>query len=149
MTITQTSGAAGAGSQIILRGGTSLERDNQPLFVVDGVIYDNSTSIIGNSAYDGMKASATTGSNRVMDINPEDIENMSILKGPAASALYGSRAAAGVILITTKKGKEGNVEVNLSAKYLTSWVKSLPKTQSMYKRGFYNGLDSSGKAIET
>lgn len=147
VTITQTSGAAGAGSQIILRGGTSLERDNQPLFVVDGVIYDNSTSIIGNSAYDGMKASATTGSNRVMDINPEDIENMSILKGPAASALYGSRAAAGVILITTKKGKEGNVEVNLSAKYLTSWVKSLPKTQSMYKRGFYNGLDSSGKAI--
>lgn len=149
VTITQTSGAAGAGSQIILRGGTSLERDNQPLFVVDGVIYDNSTSIIGNSAYDGMKASATTGSNRVMGINPEDIENMSILKGPAASALYGSRAAAGVILITTKKGKEGNVEVNLSAKYLTSWVKSLPKTQSMYKRGFYNGLDSSGKAIET
>ena len=72
---------------------------------------------------------------------------MSILKGPSASALYGSRAAAGVILITTKKGKEGNVEVNLSAKYLTSWVKSLPKPQSMYKRGFYNGLDSSGKAI--
>ena len=52
VTITQTSGAAGAGSQIILRGGTSLERDNQPLFVVDGVIYDNSTSIIGNSASD-------------------------------------------------------------------------------------------------
>ena len=76
VTITQTSGAAGAGSQIILRGGTSLERDNQPLFVVDGVIYDNSTSIIGNSAYDGMKASATTGSNRVMDINQEDIKNM-------------------------------------------------------------------------
>ncbi len=79
VTITQTSGAAGAGSQIVLRGGTSLERDNQPLFVVDGVIYDNSTSSIGNSAYDGMQAAATTNSNRVMDINPEDIESMSIL----------------------------------------------------------------------
>lgn len=147
VTITQTSGAAGAGSQIVLRGGTSLERDNQPLFVVDGVIYDNSTSSIGNSAYDGMTKSATTNSNRVMDINPEDIENMSILKGPAASALYGSRAAAGVVIITTKKGKEGNVEVNLSAKYTTSWVKSLPKTQTKYKRGTYNGLDASGNAI--
>ena len=80
--ITQASGAAGAGTQIILRGGTSLERDNQPLFVVDGVIYDNSTSIVGNSAFDGMMATATTNSNRVMDINPEDIESMSVLKGP-------------------------------------------------------------------
>lgn len=147
VTITQTSGAAGAGSQIVLRGGTSLERDNQPLFVVDGVIYDNSTSSIGNSAYDGMQAAATTNSNRVMDINPEDIESMSILKGPAASALYGSRAAAGVVIITTKKGQEGSVEVNLSAKYTTSWVKNLPKTQTSYKRGKYNGLDANGKAI--
>ena len=89
--ITQTSGSAGAGSQIILRGGTSLERDNQPLFVVDGVIYDNSTSVVGNSAFDGTLSTSTTNSNRVMDINPEDIENMSVLKGPAAAALYGSR----------------------------------------------------------
>ena len=124
--ITQASGAAGAGTQIILRGGTSLERDNQPLFVVDGVIYDNSTSVVGNSAFDGMMATATTNSNRVMDINPEDIESMSVLKGPAASALYGSRAAAGVVIITTKKGEEGNVEVNLNAKYITSWAKNLP-----------------------
>ena len=134
--ITQTSGAAGAGAQIILRGGTSLERDNQPLFVVDGVIYDNSTSVIGNSAFDGTLSTASTNSNRIMDINPEDIENMSVLKGPAASALYGSRAASGVVLITTKKGKEGAVEVNLSAKYTTSWAKNLPKTQTSYKRGF-------------
>lgn len=147
VTITQTSGAAGAGSQIVLRGGTSLERDNQPLFVVDGVIYDNSTSVIGNSAYDGMTASSTTNSNRVMDINPEDIEDMSILKGPAASALYGSRAAAGVVIITTKKGQEGAVEINLSTKYLTSWVKSLPRTQTRYKRGSYNGLDANGNPI--
>ena len=140
VTITQSSGAAGAGSQIILRGGTSgsESRDNQPLFVVDGVIYDNSSSVGGNSAFDGSMASATTSSNRVMDINPEDIENMSVLKGPAAAALYGSRAANGVVLITTKKGKEGAVEVNLNAKYITSWAKSLPETQRQYVRGYYD-----------
>ena len=134
--ITQSSGAAGSGAQIILRGGTSLERDNQPLFVVDGVIYDNSTSVIGNSGFDGMTGVATTNSNRVMDINPEDIESMSVLKGPAASALYGSKAANGVVIITTKKGKEGHVEVNLNAKFITTWAKYLPETQKKYKRGY-------------
>lgn len=134
--ITQGSGAAGAGSQIILRGGTSLERDNQPVFVVDGVIYDNSTTVVGNSAFDGSLSTASTNSNRVMDINPEDIENMSVLKGPAAAALYGSRAAAGVVIITTKKGKEGAVEVNFATKYISQWATSLPKTQRRYKRGF-------------
>ena len=148
--ITQTSGSAGAGSQIILRGGTSLERDNQPLFVVDGVIYDNSTSVVGNSAFDGTISTSTTNSNRVMDINPEDIENMSVLKGPAAAALYGSRASAGVVIITTKKGKEGRVEVNLSAKYITSWVKDLPKTQNRYRRGFLqDNYDKAGNYIGT
>ena len=150
VSITQGSGAAGSGSQIILRGGTSLERDNQPLFVVDGVIYDNSTSSVGNSAFDGMTTTATTNSNRVMDINPEDIENMSVLKGPAAAALYGSRASAGVVIITTKKGQEGAVEVNLSAKYLTSWVKDLPETQKRYRRGFMkDNYDNAGNYINT
>lgn len=134
--ITQGGGAAGSGSQIILRGGTSLERDNQPLFVVDGVIYDNSTNILGNSAFDGSTSTASTNANRVMDINPEDIENMSVLKGPAAAALYGSKAAAGVVIITTKKGKEGAVEVNFSTKYTTQWATNLPKTQRKYGRGF-------------
>ncbi len=136
--ITQSSGAAGSGAQIILRGGTSGSegKDNQPLFVVDGVIYDNSSSVVGNSAFDGSYRSATTSSNRVMDINPEDIESMSVLKGPAASALYGSRAANGVVIITTKKGKEGVVEVNVNSKFTTSWVKNLPKVQKQYTRGF-------------
>ena len=149
--ITQASGAAGAGTQIILRGGTSLERDNQPLFVVDGVIYDNSTSVVGNSAFDGMMATATTNSNRVMDINPEDIESMSVLKGPAASALYGSRAAAGVVIITTKKGEEGNVEVNLNAKYITSWAKNLPYASDANDRIYDNIGDffQSGGAWDT
>ncbi len=144
--ITQSSGAAGAGSQIILRGGTSgsENRDNQPLFVVDGIIYDNSSTVVGNSAFDGSMASATTSSNRVMDINPEDIENMSVLKGPAASALYGSRAANGVVIITTKKGKEGTVEVNLSAKYISSWCKDLPETQKIFRRGYMEEIRTDG-----
>ena len=73
--ITQSSGAAGAGANIIIRGSNSTAegRSNQPLFVVDGVIYDNSTTIVGNSGTDGMTRNATTFSNRVMDINPEDI----------------------------------------------------------------------------
>ena len=76
VTITQAGGAAGSGAEIILRGGTSLERDNQPLFVVDGIIYDNQTSVNGDSSFDGMMSTTTTNSNRVMDINPEDIESM-------------------------------------------------------------------------
>ncbi|MEL7585232.1 MAG: SusC/RagA family TonB-linked outer membrane protein [Prolixibacteraceae bacterium] len=138
VSVTQSNGSAGSGAQIIVRGGTSLERDNQPLFVVDGVIYDNSTPIGGNSGFDGATRNSTTFGNRAMDINPEDIENMSILKGPAATALYGSRAAAGVILITTKKGQEGDVMVNVSSKFTASWVNRYPEQQDRYKRGFYN-----------
>jgi TonB-linked outer membrane protein, SusC/RagA family/TonB-dependent outer membrane receptor, SusC/RagA subfamily, signature region len=136
--VTQSSGAAGAGAQIILRGGTSLERDNQPLFVVDGIIYDNSTIIGGNSAFDGAMSVASSYGNRVMDINPEDIENMSVLKGPAAAALYGSKAAAGAIVITTKKGQEGRVEVSVSSKVSSNWVNRYPEQQDGYKRGYSN-----------
>ncbi len=138
LNVTQSSGAAGSGAQIILRGGTSLERDNQPLFVVDGVIYDNSTVIGGNTAFDGAQSVASTYSNRIMDINPEDIESMSVLKGPAAAALYGSKAAAGAIIITTKRGQEGKVEVNVSSKLSTNWVNRFPEQQDRYKRGYYN-----------
>ncbi len=135
--ITQSGGSAGAGSQIIIRGGTSLERDNQPLFVVDGIIYDNATNIGGNSGFDGAMRTASTFGNRVMDINPEDIENMSVLKGPAAAALYGSRAAAGVVMITTKKGDQGRVTVNFSSKYTRNWINRLPEQQDKYMRGYY------------
>ena len=143
--VTQAGGAAGAGSSIIIRGGnsTSEGRDNQPLFVVDGIIYDNSTVNAGNSGTDGMTKTATTFSNRVMDINPEDIESMSVLKGAAAAALYGSRAADGVVVITTKKGAaDGNVKVNFSTKYSYATISSAPEIQNTYARGSYdaNGM---------
>ena len=148
--ITQAGGAAGSGAQIILRGGTSAAegKDNQPLIVVDGIIYDNSSSVVGNSAFDGSMKSATTSSNRLMDLNPEDIENMSVLKGPAAAALYGSRAANGVILVTTKSGKSGSVEVNVSSRFSTSWVTSLPEVQNQYKRGYMEEQYDANGTVE-
>jgi ferric enterobactin receptor len=138
--ITQSSGSAGSGSTIIIRGGNSASesRDNQPLFVVDGIIYDNSTVNSGNSGTDGVTKVNTSFGNRVMDINPDDIESMSILKGAAASALYGSRAADGVVIITTKKGSAGPVKVDFSSKYSYSWTGILPELQGVYGRGFYN-----------
>ena len=152
--VTQGSGAAGAGSAIIIRGGNSASesRDNQPLFVVDGIIYDNSSPNGGNSGTDGVTSASTTFSNRVMDINPEDIESMSVLKGAAAAALYGSRAADGVVLITTKKGAgEGVVKVNVSSKYTYAHVATTPEIQSVYGRGSYdtNGVLQTDQVVSS
>lgn len=145
--ITQFSGSAGAGASITIRGGnsTSEGRQNQPLFVVDGIIYDNSTTVTGNTGTDGLSRSNTTYSNRIMDINPEDIESLSVLKGAAAAALYGSRAADGVIIITTKKGTEGRVTVNVNSKISTSWANKLPDPQTVFGPGSYasNGVLST------
>lgn len=158
LNITQSSGAAGAGASIVMRGANSTAegRSNQPLFVVDGIIYDNSTSVIGNSGTDGMTRNATTFSNRVMDINPEDIADISVLKGAAAAALYGSRAADGAIIITTKKGAEGSVKVDYSGKISASSATKLPEAQKQFGRGYYadNGVfndqtyNSWGKAYD-
>jgi TonB-linked SusC/RagA family outer membrane protein len=142
--ITQFSGAAGAGASITIRGGNSTSdgRQNQPLFVIDGIIYDNSTSVTGNTGTDGLSRSNTTYSNRIMDINPEDIESLSVLKGAAAAALYGSRAADGVVIITTKQGKQGKVTVNVNSKISSSWANKLPEAQTVFGPGSYatNGV---------
>ena len=144
--ITQFSGSAGAGASITIRGGnsTSESRQNQPLFVIDGIIYDNSTTVPGNTGTDGLSRSNTTYSNRIMDVNPEDVETLSVLKGAAAAALYGSRAADGVVIITTKKGAAGAVTVNFNSKISTSWANKLPEAQTVFGRGSYatNGVFS-------
>lgn len=138
--VTNSGGAPGASANIIIRGGTSLERDNQPLFVIDGVPMDNSTGQGDNSAFDGSTNASTTNSNRAMDINPEDIESISVLKGPSAAALYGLRAAAGAVIITTKKGKDGATQASISSRFGMNWVNKLPEQQSMFKQGsYYNG----------
>jgi TonB-linked SusC/RagA family outer membrane protein len=102
--ITQQSGTVGGSSKIVIRGVNSIASASEPLFVVDGVP-------ISNSSFFGTETEIVTGGvdpgNRAQDINPDDIESMSILKGAAASALYGSRARNGVVIVTTRRGRAG------------------------------------------
>ncbi len=104
VTVTSSSGDPGAGTSISIRGIKTLQGDGQPLFVIDGMPIDNSAQQTTSGGGDGGGAIA---SNRLVDINPNDVENVEILKGAAAAAIYGQRAANGVILITTKSGRAG------------------------------------------
>ena len=144
-----SNGPAGS-SKIVLRGNNSLTGDNQPLVVVDGVPMDNFT---GASNNDFWNPSADMG-NGLGDLNPNDIESMSVLKGPAAAALYGSRAGNGVILITTKTGKmrEGlGIMYSSSIGFENVFMK--PEVQNVFGQGvdgIYNPLSNSswGPKIE-
>jgi len=120
--ITQASGAPGGGISVKLRGVTSINSNGQPLYIIDGVYVDNNSIYAGglnevSNAAGGGATSANTQdnpSNRIADINPEDIAKIEILKGSSAAAIYGARAAAGVVLITTKKGAQGKTKINVS-----------------------------------
>lgn len=124
--VLSSSGSPGASSRIRIRGNTSLTQNNDPLFVVDGIPIDNT----------GGEATRTLeSSNRAIDINPNDIESMTVLKGPAATALYGIRAANGAIIITTKKGKSGKTTVNFGSTWGVDVVNKLPEVQTKYAGG--------------
>lgn len=125
--VTSSSGSPGASSNIIIRGATSINGTNSPLFVVDGIPIDNSE--IGNGT------GGVDQSNRAIDINPNDIADMTILKGPSATALYGVRAANGAIVITTKKGKAGKPKVEITASYSADRANKFPERQSTYAQG--------------
>ena len=142
--VTNSGGAPGSSSQIIIRGGTSLTGDNQPLFVVDGIPIDNSAGS-GDSDTGGLSATSTYTANRGMDLNSDDIESISVLKGPAAAALYGLKAAAGAVIITTKKGKAGVPEITVSSKMRMDVANRYPEYQKMYGQG-NNGLADEGTA---
>lgn len=136
--ITSSSGTAGAASFITIRGQNSISGNNQPLFVVDGVPIDNEMKYSGNP--DDLQNNLTTGvnySNRAIDLNPDDIESVSVLKGGAATALYGLRAGNGVIVITTKKGgsDEGKLNISISSSLGLDDVNKLPAMQMMYAQG--------------
>jgi len=128
--ITNTGGAPGRSSRIVIRGVNSLDpsADNQPLFVVDGVPIDNST-IESTGTPRGM-------SNRAADLNPNDIESVNVLKGSAATALYGVRAANGAVIITTKKGQSGDTQINVNSTVGFDRVNSYPNFQEVYGQGF-------------
>lgn len=130
--IIRSSNGPGGSSKIQLRGANSVTGTNQPLIVVDGVPMDNFT---GASNNDIDNPSMDMG-NGLSDINPEDIESMSVLKGASAAALYGSRAGNGVILITTKKGKENpGLGVTISASVSAETLFMLPKRQTSFGQG--------------
>ena len=130
--IIRSSNGPGASSRIVLRGNNSLTSLNQPLIVVDGVPMDN---FVGASNNDFWNPSADMGSG-LQDINPEDVESMTVLKGASAAALYGSRAGNGVILITTKKGRQNpglGITVNSTVAFTTEFTR--PAMQNQYGQG--------------
>ncbi|HET7372707.1 MAG TPA: TonB-dependent receptor plug domain-containing protein, partial [Gemmatimonadaceae bacterium] len=142
--VTQSSGEPGASSYIRMRGARTILGSTQPLFVVDGVPIDNSSYSTTNfNPTDGLTAGEIEGTaqmNRAIDLNPNDIESIEILKGPAAGAIYGARAGQGVVLITTKKGKAGTTKYGFqSSTSLDNVSKDYP-LQRKYGQGI-NGAN--------
>jgi TonB-linked SusC/RagA family outer membrane protein len=134
--ITQTSGMAGSGTNVIIRGYSSITGSNQPLFVVDGVPFNSDTNNDGSFAAGGGAASS-----RFLDLDPQTIENVSILKGLSATVLYGEAGRNGVILITTKNGNAGEnaskgFEVSLTQQVSATRVANLPDYQNTFGNGF-------------
>jgi TonB-linked SusC/RagA family outer membrane protein len=132
--IVGASGAPGASTSITIRGTTSFgNTSNQPLIVVDGIIFNNNVD-------GGASVFTSQPTNRLNDIAPENIESINILKGPAAAALYGSRAGAGAIVITTKSGKRlnGKTEITFTSSYNVQNVYGFPKMQNSYGQGTNN-----------
>lgn len=132
VTITAGAGGAGGASKILLRGNKSILGNNAPLIVVDGIPMTNNTRGQVSDAANITYASSSEGSDPLSMINPDDIESMNILKGANAAALYGSAAANGVVMITTKKGKEGRLDVNFTSNATFSSPLLTPDIQNIY-----------------
>src|SRR5690606_25388982 len=136
VTINQT-GAAGSSVSMVIRGATSLNSDNQPLFVIDGVPIANSLNNVSQVGSDNR----VDYGNAIAGLNPDDIENVSVLKGPSAAALYGSRAGNGVVLITTKSGKGlDKPTVNFSSNTVIDKPYKFLKWQSSYASGVFPAI---------
>ncbi len=140
LSISSGSGSMGGSSKMLIRGNNSISGNNQPLFVIDGVPiegtdFNTSDAARGAGGYDY--------GNLVSDINPDDIESMTVLKGASATALYGSRASNGVVLITTKKGRvQPGYGVTLSSTVGFEKVNKLPKLQRLYGGGYGSDFES-------
>ena len=137
--ITSQSGVTGTGTNIIIRGYSSISGSNQPMFVLDGVPIDASTY-----SDRGFTSGGATASSRFLDLDPNNVAEVSVLKGLAATVLYGEAGRNGVILITTKTGQQGGpvgnkkVEVSFSQSYFVNKVASLPDDQDQYGNGWQN-----------
>ena len=133
VSVTSSSGTPGASVAVRIRGNKSVSGSNDPLYVIDGVPVDNT--------YRGSNFSDQA--NRMIDFNPDDIESITVLKGGAASALYGFRAANGAVLITTKKGKAGKTQIEFQSTTTFDWVNKLPQKQLIYGQGRNGEADES------
>lgn len=149
VTITPGAGGAGGASKILLRGNKSIQGNNDPLIVVDGVPMNNSR----RSEVDGMNlatTASTEGGDALSQINPDDIESINVLKGANAAALYGSRAANGVLMITTKKGKEGKLDVNFTSNVTMDKAFVTPELQNVYGASIVpSTFDEEGNLIQS
>src|SRR5207302_11307097 len=144
VTVLQQSGDPGAGAFINIRGTSSILGSNQPLFVVDGLPMHNSPSSTSNflgpedaggTLVQVGQTEGTVATNRAADLNPNDIESVEILKGPAASAIYGARAAAGVVLITTKAGRSGPPRLTFRSSTSFNDINHTYPLQMLYGQG--------------
>ncbi len=131
--ITSTSGVSGTGTNIIIRGYSSISGSNQPLFVVDGVPFNSNTN-----SQTGFASGGLTTSSRMLDLDPNSIESVSVLKGLSATVLYGDQGRNGVILITTKAGGKvkKDAEITIAQSYFQNSIASLPDYQNNYGGGF-------------
>ncbi len=132
VTITPSAGGAGGASKIIIRGNKSILGSSTPLIVVDGVPMNNSQRGQVGSGANMLTTGVSEGGDALSMINPDDIESINVLKGANAAALYGSEAANGVLMITTKKGREGKVGVNFSSNVTFDTPLTTPKIQNIY-----------------
>ena len=132
LNVNSIAGGPGASSNVIIRGISSLTQTNQPLYVINGIPIENQPNAVGSNQY----ANAPDLGDAIGNLNPDDIENISVLKGASASALYGYRAKAGVILITTKSGKGNSIELN--SNYVAEQVIDLTDWQYEYGQGANN-----------
>lgn len=144
-TINMNSGAPGGGGQIQIRGVTSILGSGEPLFVVDGVIFSNAAFSAGINAItrasgSGAQSNQDNPVNRLADLNPEEIENIQILKSAAASAIYGSQATNGVVLITTKRGHGGVSQFHMTQRFGTNQADRLLGSRHFTKATFTDGF---------
>ncbi|MDC1105811.1 SusC/RagA family TonB-linked outer membrane protein [Prolixibacteraceae bacterium] len=138
--ITQSSTGLGGSSKITIRGNSSIGRNNEPLWIVDGVPFNNNSDT-GASLYGGYDRGGAS-----VDINPEDIASISVLKGPNAAALYGSRAGNGVILVTTKKGvKKSGLGISYNGSFTWSEMTDLMEIQEAYGQGTNGVYDNKSR----
>ena len=140
--ITSTSGEPGSSTYIRIRGANTIQSSQQPLIVIDGSPINNST--FGNSLGRYGAGQGTTSTNRGMDINPNDIQSVEVLKGPAAASIYGTKAKNGVILINTKSGSNGNSRITYRYTMSNDRVTQQPRLNTKYGMGIHAGYFDDG-----